>query len=560
VSLSSTTLIAQTDYKDLGVKVDSIFLASLGEQTPGASVAITLNGELILSRQYGMANLEHKIPITQETKLHLVSGSKQFTAFGILKLEKQGHLSLNDEVHKYLPELYDFGTPITIKHLLAHTSGLRQDTHIERIIGYWKGQIMTQSRALELIFSQQEINFEPGSKFNYSNSGYTLLAEVIERITKQSFQKWMQENVFLPIGMHQTIISDHYTKIIPTRAEAYGENDKGYYRESGGLWQFYGGVGIYSTAIDISRWLSFLDSPAEDYSEIVSRMQQQTILNNGDTIHWGLGLTINEGVGGEERIWHAGDGPGYHAWIGRYPNQGLGIVILTNLNSFHPEFAADEIAELFIPKIEPAGSEFSVPNDKFESTVIDELVGWYEVNPEPIWYINQGLWEFWQEGDSLFFAPDAGTKIALHAISDSTFYIENDPVLISFYRNKMGVFDALTLTAPEGKQTARKITDSSFKFQPSKAQELTGKYYSPELKTEYEIFISDHKVMVRHNSPQVNRRWYDFSLKAINQDYFISDKDFFTYVQFERNSEGEVIGLRVTNKLQRVVNLWFEKI
>ncbi|MCW5518134.1 serine hydrolase domain-containing protein [Muriicola sp. Z0-33] len=558
VSLSSTTLIAQTDYKDLGVKVDSIFLASLGEQTPGAAVAITLNGDLVLSRQYGMANLEHKIPITEETKFHLVSASKQFTAYAILKLENQNLLSLNDNVHKYLPELHDFG--ITIEQLLTHTSGLRQQTSLESMVGFWDGQILAQGRALELIYGHQELNFSPGSKFRYSDSGYTLLAEIIKRVTDQPFDIWMQNNVFGPIKMSNTSIVTNYKKIVPNKAEPYDINRDGYSRDSGGLWCFYGGTGVYSTAFDLSKWLTFLEYPKGEDSIIVSRMEEKATLNNGQTISWGLGLTINEGVGGEERIWHAGDSPGYHAWVGRYPSAGLGIVILTNLNSFNPEFAADEIAELFIPKIEPSGSQFSVPYDKFESTVLDELVGWYEVDLEPIWYINQGLWEFWQEGDSLFFAPDAGTKIALQAISDSTFYIENDPVLISFHQNKLGVFDALTLTAPEGKQTARKITDGSFKFQPSKAQELTGKYYSPELKIEYEIFTSDEQVMVRHNSPQVNRKWNDFSLQAINQDFMMSNKYFFKYIRFERNSKGKVIGLRVTSGNYRIENLWFEKI
>jgi CubicO group peptidase (beta-lactamase class C family) len=556
VSLSSTDIIAQIDHKVLGAKVDSIFLASLGEQTPGAAVAITVNGELVLSKVYGMANMEHQIPITQETKFHLVSASKQFTAYAILKLEKQELLSLNDNVHKYLPELLDFD--ITIEQLLTHTSGLRQQTNLESMVGYWEGQVLAQGRALELIYAHQELNFEPGSKFRYSDSGYTLLAEIIKRVTDQPFEKWMKENIFDTIGMNNTSIVTSYKTIVPNKAEPYDSNRDGFYRDSGGLWYFHGGTGVYSTAVDLSRWLAFIELPRGENYDIATRMEQRAILNNGDTIPWGLGLTINEGVGGEERIWHAGDGPGYNAWVGRYPSVKLGIVVLTNLNSFQPELAADEIAELFIQKKEPKATEIVINKSKFESHILDELVGWYEVDPFPIWYVGD-KWQFWQEGDSLFFAPEKGAVVPLHAISDSSFYAENGIVTISFHRNKQGFFDALTLAEPYGIYTALKIADNSYNFQVSMADELIGKYYSDELKTEYEIFILDHQVMVRHNSPQTNRRWYDFSLQSMYQDFFMTKHSFFKHVLFERNLEGEIIGLRVTSRDKRVENMWFKK-
>lgn len=557
VSLSLSNIIAQTGIKELEVKVDSIFLGNFSEQTPGAAVAITVNGELVLSKVYGVANLEHKIPVTEETKFHLVSASKQFTAYAILKLESQKLLSLNDNVYKYLPELHDFG--ITIEQLLTHTSGLRQQTSLESIVGFWDGQILAQGRALELIYGHQELNFSPGSKFRYSDSGYTLLSEIIKRVTDQPFDIWMQKNVFDPIKMSNTSIVTNYKTIVPNKAEPYDMDSAGYSRDSGGLWCFYGGTGVYSTAVDLSKWLTFLESPKGEDSIIVSRMEEKATLNNGEKIPWGFGLTINEGVGGKERIWHAGDSPGYHAWVGRYPSARLGIVILTNLNSFQPELAADEIAELFITNEDSKATEIPIRNDKFKSAVLDELVGWYEVKPFPIWYVGD-LWSFWQEGDDLFFGPEKGFQVLLHAITDSTFYAENGLVTVSFHLNKQGVFDTLTLTEPYGNYIAQKIAEDSNNFHISMAEDLVGKYYSPELKIEYEIFISDEQVMFRHNSPQVNRRWNDFSLQAINQDFMMSNNYFFKYVRFERDSEGKVIGLRVTSENYRVENLWFEKI
>jgi CubicO group peptidase (beta-lactamase class C family) len=550
---------AQEDDLNLTPYVDSLFNQYFNNQTPGAAVAISLNGESVLSRQYGLANLEYNIPVTDTTKFHLTSGSKQFTAYAILKLEQKKMLSLEDEIKLYLPKLPDFGYPITIKQLLTHTSGIRQETQLEHITGYWKGQVMTQARALELIYSQTELNFEPGTKFNYSNSGYTLLAEIIKNITKEPFESWMKENVFLPIGMTNTSISDNYAKVITNRAESYDKNKDGFYRDSGGLWQFYGGTGVYSCSSDLIRWLTYLDNPPEKDKPVISRMEQQATLANGQSIVWGLGLIINEGVKKQRKIWHPGDSPGYHAWIGRYPDISLGMVILTNLDSFQPEYTADDIANKLISDVEQIDNYREKGDNLNFISNPDEITGWYKTDPMPFWYISD-LWRISESEKILYFHPGNDAKIKLVKTSNSEYQLSDMPLRLRFQRSNNKKKITLILRGPDGDQHAQKISNHNFQFHVSSAIELVGKYYSPELKTEYEIFFEGTKIKVRHNSPFVNRRWYEFELEPIKKDLFRSDRAFFTYVQFIRDSNKKVIGLKMTNKSDRVQNLWFEKI
>lgn len=551
--------ISQVSNNELKAEVDAIFSKHFNDSIPGAAVAILKNGELIITSGYGMANMEYNIPITSRTRFHLVSASKQFTAFAILKLEQQGVLSLKDDIRKYIPELHDFGFRITIEHLLTHTSGLRQETSLESIVGYWKSQAFFQERALELILNQRELNFEPGSKFRYSNSGWTLLAEIIERVTKEPFGTWMKKKIFEPIKMFDTSIITGIREIIPNRADSYDKNKNGYFKDSGNLWAFYGGTGVYSNALDLSKWLLYLDNPSPNDINLIEKMQQPAVLNNGDEITWGLGLIINKGIGGETKLWHSGDSAGYHTWIGRYPESKLGIIILSNYDAFDPKYAADQIAELFISKNNK--EEVSIIpkiNDETLITNPNTITGYYKSIPTPYWYIGE-LWQVLQKNNQVFFSPSSGVNIPIKLNAKSLFELENTPLKILFSKDSESQLK-LTLIGPDGNQDALKINDESYSLSELEILDYKGKYLSPELNIEYEIFISKGELKVKHNTTMSNRLWWDFDLKPLSKDYFVSNRSFFTYVKFERNTNGEVIGLRVTNNNERVEKLWFKKL
>lgn len=195
-----------------GRKVDSMF-AAYNSNTPGAAVAIVKDGKVVFMKGYGMANLEYGIPITPQTVFNIASVSKQFTAFAIYLLAGEGSISLEDDVRKYITELPDYHTVIKVKHLLAHTSGLRDQAAIGSLAGGRSGDVVTTGQTLKLIARQRRLNFTPGTAFGYCNTGYTLLAEIIRRVTGKSFAAYTEEKIFRPLGMTNTQFQDNHEKV-----------------------------------------------------------------------------------------------------------------------------------------------------------------------------------------------------------------------------------------------------------------------------------------------------------------------------------------------------------
>lgn len=306
------------------------------------------------------------------------------------------------------------------------------------------------------------------------------------------------------------------------------------------------------------NWLAYLDNPSKKDQSIISRMEQQTTLANGDEIVWGLGLITNKDVYGQKRIWHSGDSPGYHTWIGRYRDKELGIVILTNLDSFDPGYMAEEIARMFLSDLEQNNNDKSVEVATGLIQAPSEITGWYNSDPLPHFY-NTELWRIFETDGALYFNPGTGPNILIRNMNNGKFELNNMPLELMFKKDSKTNDITLILRGPDGDQSAKKISDNAFELTMLMAEELVGKYYSPELKIEYEVFMEENKLKVRHMSPYVNRRWDDFDLEPLKADTFLSDRFFFTYVTFRRDSTGNIIGLSMTTKSQRVQNLWFGK-
>jgi len=202
-------------------QLDELFSEWNLPDSPGAAVAVIRDGAVIFRKDYGMANLEYGIPITPKTVFHAASVSKQFTAYAVALLAEQGKLSLGDDIHKYLPELPDFGGVITIRHLLHHTSGLRDQLELAAMAGFRLDDVISQDQILKLVHHQHALNFVPGSEYLYCNTGYTLLAEIVAKVTGISFRDWTRENIFLPLGMLKTQFRDDYTQVVADAACSY---------------------------------------------------------------------------------------------------------------------------------------------------------------------------------------------------------------------------------------------------------------------------------------------------------------------------------------------------
>ena len=213
------TLISSTS--DKKEKVDQLFKDWNSNNTPGAAVAIVKDGKILYSKGYGIANLEYDISITPNSIFHIASVSKQFTVFSILLLESQGKLSLDDDIRKYIPEMPDFEKKITLKHLASHTSGLRDQWNLLSMGGWRMDDVITKEHILKLVGKQKELNFNPGDEYLYCNTGFTLLAEVVARISNMSFAEFTKANIFKPLKMNNTLFYDDHQKIVKNRAYSY---------------------------------------------------------------------------------------------------------------------------------------------------------------------------------------------------------------------------------------------------------------------------------------------------------------------------------------------------
>jgi len=249
---ATTTSQAQDASPD--AQVDSLMAAFDSPDGPGAAVAVVQNGEVVFSRAYGRADLTHDVPFSLDTPSHLASVSKQFTAFAILLLAERGQLSLDDDIRTHVPEVPDFGPTVTLSHLLTHTNGYRETINSLMLAGRRidKGDYIGPDEHLWVLRQQSALEHQPGTAWSYSNTGYRLLATVVERVTGQSFSAWMEANVFDPLGMTRTTVRSNPMQIVPNRAQGYAPTENGGFHAARDF-GLEGASSIYSTAQDLTR-------------------------------------------------------------------------------------------------------------------------------------------------------------------------------------------------------------------------------------------------------------------------------------------------------------------
>ena len=289
---------------DIAKHLDELLNASCQTGTPGVSVAVIQHGKPVYEKGRGLANLEYDIPVTPQTVYHVASVSKQFTAMALVLLEADGKLSLEDDLHKYLPELPDYGHPVTVRQLLQHTSGVRDQWQTLGLAGWRLDDVITQDQILRVLFRQKELNFVPGTRHLYSNGGYTLAAEIVTRVSGKPFPDFCRERIFDPLGMTHTHFHIDHRRIVPDRAYSYAKNESGY--EAQPLnYANVGATSLFTTAPDLARWLDNFRDPKVGGRRAIERMQEQAVLADGKKIDYALGLSIGSHRG-LKTISHAG--------------------------------------------------------------------------------------------------------------------------------------------------------------------------------------------------------------------------------------------------------------
>ena len=331
--------------------VDEVFADYTKAGSPGCALAVYRDGKIILTKGYGLANIEEHVPITPQSVFDIGSTSKQFTAASILLLEKQGKLSVNDDVRKYVPELPDYGQKIAILNLLNHTSGLRDYLTLMDLAGINIDSVTTDEEALQIITRQKALNFAPGSEFLYSNTGFFLLSVIVKRVSGKTLREFAAENIFASLGMTHTQYRDDHTALISDRALAYDpkENKNGYTLNVSYFEQTGDGA-VHTTVEDLQKWDENFYSGQVGGNEFLAEIQQQGKLNSGKVLDYAKGLFIDD-YRGLHTVSHGGAWGGYRAELLRFPEQHFSVACLCNRGDANPSKKAHDVADIYLSSL-----------------------------------------------------------------------------------------------------------------------------------------------------------------------------------------------------------------
>ncbi len=358
---------AQTASKQ--IETDRIF-AAFNTHTPGCAVGVAHKGSVVLKAGYGMADLERNVPITPDSVFESGSVAKQFTAAALMLLAQQGKISLDDPMRKYLTELPDYGTPLTVRHVLSHVSGLREWRPIATFGGYPEGTYVYGNQdLLQMAAQQRALNFEPGTNYSYTNTGFNISTILIQRALagNKTFQEFTQENIFGPLHMVHTGWRGNFRAITPNRALAYGRAGDGWVQQTP-IENIIGAGGLLTTVGDLLLWNENFTHARVGGSEFVKAQQTPVTLRSGRTITYAAGLVVST-FNGVHEVQHSGSTGGYRTWLGRYPDQGVSIAVLCNSAQANPTSLGRETARLWTgaPPSKPPASTYAADAAKLQA-------------------------------------------------------------------------------------------------------------------------------------------------------------------------------------------------
>lgn len=357
-------LQAQSLSPEMTAKIDKVFAKYDHTDTPGCALGVYQNGQIVYKHGYGMANLNDDVPITTATVFHVASMSKQFTAASILLLAQQGKLSLDDDVHKYIPELPEFGERITLRHLMHHTSGLRDQWSLLGLAGWRYSQdLITDDDVMSVMVHQKALNFKPGEKFLYSNTGFTLLALTVKRVSGLSLREYTTKNIFEPLGMTHTHFRDDHEEVIKHDALGYEQGGKHKpFRMSLTNFDTTGATSLHTTVEDLQLWDENFYNPRVGGPEFVKQMLERGKLNDGKDQDYASGLAVGD-YKGLPTVGHGGADAGYRSDIVRFPNQHFTATALCNSAEADPGSLTRQVADIVLAKDikEPPAKESPAP-------------------------------------------------------------------------------------------------------------------------------------------------------------------------------------------------------
>jgi CubicO group peptidase (beta-lactamase class C family) len=402
----------------LAARVDSVFAPFTAAGSPGCALGIVQDGRLTYSRGYGLASIELGVPITPRTVFDIGSVSKQFTAMAIVLLAQDGKLSLDDEIQKYLPEVPRYLRPVTIRHLLHHTSGLRDYIDLLEWSGVEEEAVTDDRDALEVLARQKAPNFEAGAQFLYSNSGFFLLSVIVERAGGKSLREFAAERIFGPLGMTHTRYVDRHDLIVPGKAGSYSRGAEGGFRLALANWEQTGDGAVNTTVEDLLLWDGNFYSGKVGGDAALRELQTPGVLNDGKPITYALGLNVDT-YRGARAVSHGGSWVGFRAQLTRFPELKTSVIVLCNLAESGPGGLAAKVADIVLAdrlgEAPPRPTRPAEPAPLGPAGGLAELAGDYR-SEELL-----AAWRILVRHDSLFGRAGLGREFPLRPLGGDVF-------------------------------------------------------------------------------------------------------------------------------------------
>jgi CubicO group peptidase (beta-lactamase class C family) len=534
IVLFATVAIQAQPLKDTSQRIDQLF-EGMSTATPGGVLSISRQGTVLYQKAFGMADLEHNVINTTETIFEAGSVSKQFTAASVLLLVKEGKIGLKDDIRKYFPDFPDYGYIITVEHLLHHTSGLRDWGSVAAIGGWPRGtRKYTPAHVKEIIWRQKQLNFTPGSEYSYSNSNYSMLVFLIEKVSGETLQQFTSEHLFIPVGMTHTRWRDNYNAIVPGRAIAYGK-EEAVYEQNMPFENTFGHGALLTTVGDLEKWNRRWTNNALGID--INKLQEtKGILNNGKEISYACGVVVNT-INGTKEISHTGATAGYRALLVYYPEKEISVAYLSNDAGAQLGKINSTVSELLIGKQPMIKKDENAVGISVTKESLMEKVGLYK-------HIRIGdVEELALINDSLGVKE---SKMKLIPLAENRF--TRDGFVWQFPAGETKPRSML-LQSPGG-DTATYVRVNPFRGNERDLNEFTGTYKSEEADVTVDVIMKAGKLNIL-----VHPDTYIKLEPAFADGFFDEDMSFYQAV---RNAKKKITGFTVS--VSRVRNLLFTKI
>lgn len=516
-------------------RVDSIFAPFSGTARPGCALGIGRDGETVYLKGYGMSDLQHGLAINPQSIFHVASVSKQFAAIAVALLAQDGKLSLDDDVRKHIPELPSYGPAVTVRHLIYHTSGIRDHWELLGLAGWrYPTDLFTQQDVLDVVVRQKALNFKPGDEYLYSNSGYALLAMIVERVAGQTLRVFSDQRIFEPLGMTMTHVHDDHSMVVPGRTSAY-ESERGEWKISIPNFDTHGATSLFTTVGDLLKWQQNFITGTVGGRRLLDEAETSALLNNGKPANYGFGISI-ENYRGAKAFGHGGADAGYRADVVRFPEHRLNVAVTCNFAAATPNAYSRAVADILLgdrlgPKDDGPVAAGAVPVSRLE-----QVAGVYK-------------------------APNSDQAFRF-AVKDGKLVLANYGVpLVPIDGNRFSVFGITAdfVGPPDATPTSmrlrqgRTVIDSMVRmppFTPNSAAltEFVGEYWSDEVRVSYRVELKEGQLtLYRFKAPPE-------SMTAVFSDAFAAGSS--GVVRFVR-AKGRVTGFLITGG--RVRNVAFTK-